>query len=104
MHKITKGLKKKKKTKKHKKEEDLFNAAELEKYRREHQQDCERGQQEEPDAQGAGSAENEEWQHFKALTAGVDNILKRTQGNLDRIKSTSYFQRWGLPLVLVFAG
>ncbi|GFG35784.1 hypothetical protein Cfor_03953 [Coptotermes formosanus] len=93
MHKITKGLKKKKKTKKHKKEEDLFDVAELEKYRREHKQDCERGQQEEPDEQGAGSADNEEWQRFKALTAGVDNILKRTQGDLNRIKSTSYFQR-----------
>lgn len=104
MHKITKGLKKKKKTKKHKKEDELFDAAELEKYRREHQQDCERGQQEEPDEQGAGSAENEEWQRFKALTAGVDNILKRTQGDLDRIKSSSYFQRSGLSLALVFAG
>lgn len=93
MHKITKGLKKKKKTKKHKKEDDLFDVAELEKYRREHQQDCECSQQEESEAQGAGCADNEEWQRFKALTAGVDSILKRTQGDLDRIKSTSYFQR-----------
>jgi MAGUK p55 subfamily protein 5 len=93
MHKITKGLKKKKKNKKHKKEDDLFDEVELEKYRREHQQESEGGLQEEQVEQGAGSSENEEWKRFKALTAGVDSVLKRTQGNLDRIKSSSYFQR-----------
>ncbi|PNF15289.1 hypothetical protein B7P43_G01029 [Cryptotermes secundus] len=93
MHKITKGLKKKKKTKKHKKEDDLFDEVELEKYRRAHQQESEGGQQEEQVEQGAGSSDNEEWKRFKALTAGVDSVLKRTQGDLDRIKSSSYFQR-----------
>jgi MAGUK p55 subfamily protein 5 len=93
MHKIAKGLKKKKKTKKHKKEDDLFDEVELEKYRREHQQDTARGQHEEQDEQGAGISDNEEWKRFKALTAGVDSVLKKTQGDLDRIKSTSYFQR-----------
>jgi MAGUK p55 subfamily protein 5 len=94
MHKITKGLKKKKnKNKKHKKEDELFDEVELEKYRREHQQDSEVGQQEEQEDQAAGSSDNEEWRRFKALTAGVDSVLKKTQGDLDRIKSSSYFQR-----------
>ncbi|GJQ77440.1 stnB [Trypoxylus dichotomus] len=88
MHKITKGLKKKKKGKKSKhKEEELFKPEELEAYRREHQQISESG--EDPSA----STENEEWKKFNALTAGIDTILKKTQGDLDRIKSTSFFQR-----------
>ncbi|CAG9823027.1 unnamed protein product [Phaedon cochleariae] len=83
MHKITKGLKKKKKGKKSKhKEEDLFKPEELENYRREHQNTSE----EQP-------AQNEEWKKFLALTSEVDDILKKTQGDLDRIKSTSFFQR-----------
>ncbi|XP_072401483.1 protein stoned-A [Diabrotica undecimpunctata] len=83
MHKITKGLKKKKKGKKSKKgEEELFKPEELENYRKEHQ-----GTSEEP------AAQNEEWKKFLALTSGVDDILKKTQGDLDRIKSTSFFQR-----------
>lgn len=86
MLKLPKGLKKKKKGKKSKRkgEEELFTEEELEKYRREHQQQGE----------GEGSAkENEEWSKFKDLTTGVDSILKKTQGDLDRIKSTSFFQR-----------
>nr|XP_023017632.1 protein stoned-A [Leptinotarsa decemlineata]XP_023017633.1 protein stoned-A [Leptinotarsa decemlineata]XP_023017634.1 protein stoned-A [Leptinotarsa decemlineata] len=84
MHKITKGLKKKKKGKKSKrKEEELFKPEELENYRREHQGTSEEGP----------AAQNEEWKKFLALTSGVDDILKKTQGDLDRIKSTSFFQR-----------
>ncbi|KAJ8922865.1 hypothetical protein NQ315_007900 [Exocentrus adspersus] len=84
MHKITKGLKKKKKGKKSKhKEEDLFKPEELEEYRKEHQA----GTSEE------SAVKNEEWKKFIALTSGVDDILKKTQGDLDRIKSTSFFQR-----------
>ncbi|KAI5638212.1 protein stoned-A [Phthorimaea operculella] len=85
MLKLPKGLKKKKKGKKSKRkgEDELFTEEELEKYRREHQQ-----QQE-----GEGAKENEEWSKFKDLTTGVDSVLKRTQGDLDRIKSTSFFQR-----------
>ncbi|RZC41292.1 hypothetical protein BDFB_000605 [Asbolus verrucosus] len=84
MHKITKGLKKKKKGKKSKhKEEELFKPEELEAYRREHQED----------SSGAAPGQNEEWKKFLALTSGVDDILKKTQGDLDRIKSTSFFQR-----------
>ncbi|XP_067011482.2 protein stoned-A [Anabrus simplex] len=96
MHKITKGLKKKKKNKKSKKgEDDLFDPAELEKYRREHQQqqDGQEGTSEDAAAESAGGADGDEWRQFKALTAGVDSVLKKTQGDLDRIKSTSYFQR-----------
>ncbi|CAG4992648.1 unnamed protein product [Colias eurytheme] len=87
MLKLPKGLKKKKKGKKSKRkgEEELFTEEELEKYRREHQQKAENGE---------GSAkENEEWSKFKDLTTGVDSVLKKTQGDLDRIKSTSFFQR-----------
>lgn len=83
MHKISKGLKKKKKGKKSKKGEDeFFKPEELENYRREHQS-----------SSGEPSAQNEEWKKFIALTSEVDDILKKTQGDLDRIKSTSFFQR-----------
>lgn len=83
MHKITKGLKKKKKGKKSKKnDDDLFKPEELEKYRKEHQ------------GTGEESApQSEEWRKFLDLTSGVDDILKKTQGDLDRIKNTSFFQR-----------
>ncbi|XP_004928450.1 protein stoned-B [Bombyx mori] len=86
MLKLPKGLKKKKKGKKSKRkgEEELFTEEELEKYRREHQNS----------ETGEGSTkENEEWSKFKDLTTGVDSVLKKTQGDLDRIKSTSFFQR-----------
>lgn len=85
MLKIHKGLKKKKKNKKNKhKEEELFNEEELEKYRREHQA----GKEAEGEKEG-----QEEWQKFIAITAGIDNVLKKTQGDLDRIKTNSFFQR-----------
>ncbi|KAM3957804.1 LOW QUALITY PROTEIN: protein stoned-A-like [Aphomia sociella] len=87
MLKLPKGLKKKKKGKKSKRkgEEELFTEEELEKYRREHQQ--------QPTDSGEGSVkENEEWSKFKDLTTGIDSA-KKTQGDLDRIKSTSFFQR-----------
>ncbi|CAG9858566.1 unnamed protein product [Phyllotreta striolata] len=83
MHKITKGLKKKKKGKKSKKGDDeLFKPEELENYRKQHQS----GSEEQ-------TVQNEEWKKFLTLTSGVDDILKKTQGDLDRIKSTSFFQR-----------
>ncbi|XP_052742316.1 protein stoned-B-like [Bicyclus anynana] len=86
MLKLPKGLKKKKKGKKSKRkgEDELFTEEELEKYRREHQH---------PDNGEASTKENEEWSKFKDLTTGVDTVLKKTQGDLDRIKSTSFFQR-----------
>lgn len=85
MLKIHKGLKKKKKNKKNKhKEEELFNEEELERYRREHQA----GKEAEGEQEG-----QEEWQKFKAITAGIDDVLKKTQGDLDRIKTNSFFQR-----------
>lgn len=85
MLKIHKGLKKKKKNKKNKhKEEELFNEEELERYRREHQE----GKVAEGEIEG-----QEEWQKFKAITAGIDDVLKKTQGDLDRIKTNSFFQR-----------
>ncbi|KAK9870752.1 hypothetical protein WA026_009714 [Henosepilachna vigintioctopunctata] len=87
MHKITKGLKKKKKGKKSKhKEEELFKPEELEAYRREHQAHLE-----------AGEVENEEWKKFHALTSGIDNVLQKTQEELSRIKETSFFQRVAPP-------
>ncbi|XP_068139729.1 LOW QUALITY PROTEIN: protein stoned-A [Drosophila tropicalis] len=36
---------------------------------------------------------DEEWAKFKALTSGVDNILHKTQDELDRIKKESFYQR-----------
>lgn len=88
MLKLPKGLKKKKKGKKSKRkgEEELFTEEELNKYRREHQQQSAEN--------GEGTVkENEEWSKFKDLTTGIDTVLKKTQGDLDRIKSTSFFQR-----------
>lgn len=87
MLKLPKGLKKKKKGKKSKRkgEEELFTEEELEKYRREHQAHTEGGE--------GSIKENEEWSKFKDLTTGIDSVLKKTQGDLDRIKSTSFFQR-----------
>lgn len=85
MLKIHKGLKKKKKNKKNKhKEEELFNEEELEKYRQEHQGGI---------GAGGETEGQEEWQKFKAITAGIDDILKKTQGDLDRIKTNSFFQK-----------
>lgn len=115
MHKITKGIKKRIKSKKGNKGDDLFDPAELEKYRKEKEQreaaaaaaaaaaseegaeggDGEAGGEEgrEGSDEEGPKEEDEEWQRFNALTAGVDSILKKSQGDLDRIKSTSYFQR-----------
>ncbi|XP_011306976.1 uncharacterized protein [Fopius arisanus] len=94
MHKLAKGLKKKKKSKKGKKgaEEDEFDPEELERYRRERAEALEKAALESTGEQGA-AAGSDEWKKFQALTAGVDDILKKTQGDLDRIKSTSFFQR-----------
>nr|XP_003707780.1 PREDICTED: protein stoned-B-like [Megachile rotundata] len=92
MHKLAKGLKKKKKQKKGKKgaEEEEFDPEELERYRRER---AEAQQKAEQSGEQSNSATSDEWKKFEALTAGVDSILKKTQGDLDRIKSTSFFQR-----------
>ncbi|XP_066595180.1 LOW QUALITY PROTEIN: protein stoned-B-like [Prorops nasuta] len=104
MHKLSKGLKKKKKSKKGKKgEEEEFDREELERYRRERaeaQQKAEEagesgesGSNVKSCSNGSANAGSDEWKKFEALTAGVDSILKKTQGDLDRIKSTSFFQR-----------
>lgn len=96
MHKLAKGLKKKKKQKKGKKgtEEDEFNPEELERYRRERAEAQQKLAEESTDANASSS---DEWRKFEALTAGVDSILKKSQGDLDRIKSTSFFQRKAPP-------
>lgn len=39
------------------------------------------------------AGEDDEWRRFNALATGVDSILKKSQGDLDRIKSTSFFKR-----------
>jgi hypothetical protein len=98
MLKLPKGLKKKKK--KSKKDQELFTAEELEQYKREHQAhpevENEEQQQHQPQQQqqqATGSENDDEWRQFAALTTGIDSILKKTQGDLDRIKSTSFFQR-----------
>lgn len=103
MLKIPKGLKKKKKGKK-KKDQELFTEEELEQYKQE--------QAKKNASVAAGSAfsapehgehatghdekaaaNEEEWSKFSALTSGVDSIVKKTQNDLDRIKTTSFFQR-----------
>lgn len=109
MLKLPKGLKKKKKGKKSKKDQELFTEEELEQYRREHQKQAKADdnsdqhsadEREDAVAGPSAPAENsapaedaDEWRRFNALATGVDSILKKTQGDLDRIKSTSYFKR-----------
>lgn len=94
MLKLPKGLKKKKKGKKSKKDQELFTEEELEQYKREHQVNAEKPIEHEAEEQSQEKPSNdEEWKKFAALTTGVDSILKKTQGDLDRIKSTSYFKR-----------
>lgn len=91
MHKLAKGLKKKKKPKKGKKgAEEEFDPEELERYRRERAEAQQKVEEAGESAKGTGS---DEWKKFQALTAGVDSVLKKTQDDLDRIKSTSFFQR-----------
>lgn len=95
MLKLPKGLKKKKKGKKSKKDQELFTEEELEQYKREHQAHPE--QPAEEHQQTEKSENDDEWSKFAALTTGVDSILKKTQGDLDRIKSSSFFQRVAPP-------
>lgn len=114
MLKLPKGLKKKKKGKKSKKDQELFTEEELEQYRREHQKPPPKeddtaadenvasagpsGHHQSDESQAAAPAEDvDEWRRFNALATGVDSILKKTQGDLDRIKSTSYFKRVATP-------
>lgn len=87
MLKLPKGLKKKKKGKKSKKNQELFTEEELENYKREQREKqlAEEGTSKKPN--------DDEWSKFNALTTGIDSILKRTQGDLDRIKEQSFFQR-----------
>lgn len=99
MLKLPKGLKKKKKGKKSKKDKELFTEEELEQYKREHQKQSTeveevQSQYQTTEEQSVG---DEEWSKFKALTAGVDSIVTKTQTDLDRIKSTSFFQRVQTP-------
>ncbi|CAB3370331.1 Hypothetical predicted protein [Cloeon dipterum] len=116
MLKINKKLKKKK----HKKgkDEELFTQEELEQYKKKL---ADKARLEEAVAQGtSGSAvedaedipddvfdpravedkpeaekhENkDEWDKFKALTAGVDDILSASKGKLEEIKKESFYQR-----------
>lgn len=105
MLKLPKGLKKKKKGKKSKKDQELFTEEELEQYKREHQKKDQEGlanaTTEEASATastvGSESSNDDEWSKFKALTGGVDSILKQKQEELDRIKATSFFKRVPLP-------
>lgn len=100
MLKIGKGLKKKKKSKKNKhKEEELFTEEELQQYKREHAQKAveeETGTSTE-NTENKATGASEEFEKFKLLTAGVDDILNKTKGDLDRIKKESFFQRKPTP-------
>lgn len=108
MLKLPKGLKKKKKGKKSKKDQELFTEEELAQYKREHQLHQEEEQAEQSQSQqqqqqvhqegaSGGGDDDDEWKKFAALTTGIDSILKKTQGNLDRIKETSFYQRKAPP-------
>lgn len=98
MLKLPKGLKKKKKGKKSKKNQELFTEEELETYKRE-QRDKQLAAEEEAKAASASEVtekkptDDDEWSRFNALTTGIDTVLKKTQGDLDRIKESSFFQR-----------
>lgn len=105
------GLKKKKKGKK-KKDQELFTEEELEQYKREHQHHppaetsasvseaaAAVDSEEQPQSDVlVGHEKDEEWSKFALLTTGVDSILKKTQGDLNRIKSTSFFKRSAPPV------
>lgn len=109
MLKLPKGLKKKKKDKKSKKNQELFTEEELAAYKLREQREKQAVAAEAVEHQiasgSSGSTDNQtanataqagdedEWKKFNALTTGVDSILKKTQGNLDRIKESSFFQR-----------
>lgn len=62
------------------------------------QQPQQQHQQQQHQQQPHGESEkaktdDDEWLKFKSLTTGIDTVLKKTQGNLDRIKESSFFQR-----------
>lgn len=100
MLKIPKGLKKKKKGKK-KKDQELFTEEELEQYKQEQARKAaataeapvEVEHQPTHEETPAEQTNDEEWSRFAALTTGIDSVLKKTQDDLDRIKTTSFFQR-----------
>lgn len=91
MLKLPKGLKKKKKGKKSKKNQELFTEEELETYKREQRE--KQLAEEGAAAAAAEKPDDDEWSKFKTLTTGIDTVLKKTQGDLDRIKESSFFQR-----------
>lgn len=108
MLKLPKGLKKKKKSKKNK---ELFTEEELEQYKRdqrakqlaaeqeeaEKQAQLNQEQQQQQQHQSASTSkpktDDDEWSKFTQLTSGIDSILKKTQGDLNRIKEQSFFQK-----------
>lgn len=58
-----------------------------------HQEQEHSGEHQQQQQQNAEAGQDEEWAKFKALTSGVDNILHKTQDELDRIKKESFYQR-----------
>lgn len=94
------GLKKKKKGKK-KKDQELFTEEELEQYKQEQARKAAEAAEAAAAAEKVAAEEgstgeqtnDEEWSRFAALTTGIDSVLKKTQDDLDRIKTTSFFQR-----------
>lgn len=91
MLKLPKGLKKKKKDKKSKKNQELFTEEELEQFKRE--QKAKQLAEEEEQKANKPKPADDEWSKFNQLTCGIDTVLKKTQGDLDRIKESSFFQR-----------
>ncbi|XP_055304007.1 protein stoned-A [Sitodiplosis mosellana] len=111
MLKLPKGLKKKK-NKKSKKNQELFTEEELEQFKREQkakqlaeQEEAEKQEVQRQQSVAAAEAataststskpktDDDEWSKFTQLTSGIDSILKKTQGDLNRIKEKSFFQK-----------
>lgn len=118
MLKLPKGLKKKK-NKKSKKNQELFTEEELEQFKRDQrakqlaeQEQAEQQEREEEEQRqqqqqqqyhhhqqqpSASTSKpktvDDEWSKFAQLTSGIDSILKKTQGDLNRIKEQSFFQK-----------
>ena len=83
--------------------DDLFDPEQLAKYKKELEENRREASSsaaalattDDPAHEESGGVreEDDEWKRFKLLTAGIDSTLKKTSGDLDRIKTSSYFQR-----------
>lgn len=67
---------------------------EQEQRQQQHYQQQHQYHQQEPSASTSKpKTDEDEWSKFTQLTSGIDSILKKTQGDLNRIKEQSFFQK-----------